>query len=192
MEKDIREQIIDSARKIFAQFGYKKTTVDEIAQSIYKGKSSIYHYFKSKEEIFKGVIKKEYTFLKEKIAIALMNQNLPQEKLRTYILTRLNVLSGLSNFYATLKNDYFECLGLIEELRKRYIIEEIEAVERILQEGMDQGIFVTNNTKVLAHTIITVLKAMEYDWGMAEDKNELEKNVNNMLDMFFYGIVKQR
>ncbi|MBN2535129.1 MAG: helix-turn-helix transcriptional regulator [Spirochaetales bacterium] len=71
MEKDIKELIIDSARKIFARFGFKKTTVDEIANSIHKGKSSIYHYFKSKEEIFKDVIKKEYAYLKERIDEAL-------------------------------------------------------------------------------------------------------------------------
>ena len=191
MEKDVKEQIIDVSRKIFARYGFKKTTMDEIANSLYKGKSSIYHYFKSKEEIFKEVIKKEYTHLKHRIYEALEKQDSPVEKLRTYILTRLKVLLSLSNFYAALKNDYFECLGLIEQIRETYVREEIEIFEGILQEGIDKGVFVIKNKEVTAHTIITVLKALEHDWAMAENRNELEGNVSSMLDIFFYGIVKK-
>ncbi|MBN1699379.1 MAG: TetR/AcrR family transcriptional regulator [Spirochaetales bacterium] len=190
-DMDIKEQIIESARKIFSRYGFRKTTIDEIANAIHKGKSSIYHYFGSKEEIFKGVIKKEYEYLKKKVDEALRNQESPKEKLRAYVLTRLKVLSQLSNFYAALKNDYFECLGLIEAIRIRYVEEEIDTFENILKEGVDRGIFNVKNIKVTAHAIIIALKGLEYAWAMEEDQQELEKNVNNMLDMFFYGIVKQ-
>ena len=191
MEKDIKEQIIDSASKIFARYGFKKTTVDEIADSIHKGKSSIYYYFKSKEEIFKEVVKKEYNYLKQTTKEALKNQESPKEKLRLYILTRLKVLLNLSNIYAALKNDYFECLSLIEEIRDKYIQEEIDEFTKILQEGIDQGIFLIKNTTVTAHSIITVLKGLEYSWAMEEDQSGLEKNVNGLLDIFFYGIIKR-
>ena len=191
MEKDIRTQIIDSAKELFARFGFRKTTVDEIAQSLHKGKSSIYHYFKSKEEIFKEVIKKEYDFLKQSINQALVQQDSPKDKLQIYILTRLDVLSNLSNFYTALRNDYFECLGLIEGIRKQYVLEEIATIKIILQEGMDRGIFNIQHIEVTAQTIISVLKSLEYDWAMEEDKEELVENITNMLDMFFYGIMQR-
>jgi len=44
LEKDVREIIIEAARGIFARFGFRKTTMDEIAQLAHKAKSSIYHY----------------------------------------------------------------------------------------------------------------------------------------------------
>lgn len=191
MQKDIKEQIIDSARKIFAHFGYKKTTVDEIAYSLHRGKSSIYHYFKSKEEIFKDVIKKEYTFLKKSIDEAIKKQDSPIEKLRAYIITRLKVLLDVSNFFAALRNDYFICLGMIEKIREKYVREEIDIFKSILEEGIGKGIFIVKNIDITAHTIITALKGLEHDWAMTENRYELEENVNNMLDIFFYGIVKK-
>ena len=191
MEQDIRQQIVDAARKIFAQYGFRKTTVDEIAASIHKAKSSIYHYFNSKEEIFKAVIKKEYDFFKQKVNEVLQKLESPMEKLRCYILTRLNMLLDLGNFYTALRNDYFECLGLIEELRKQYILDEIEIFENILQEGVDKGLFAVKNVKGTAKTIIRVLKSLEYSWGSEENKEELKANVSDTLDIFLYGVLKR-
>ena len=53
---DMRNTIINSASDVFEKFGFKKTTVDDIAQALRKGKSSIYYYFKSKEEDRKSVV----------------------------------------------------------------------------------------------------------------------------------------
>ena len=50
--KNARELIITVASDIFTRFGFRKTTMDEIASALHKGKSSIYHYFESKEELF--------------------------------------------------------------------------------------------------------------------------------------------
>ncbi|MFW6389223.1 MAG: TetR/AcrR family transcriptional regulator, partial [Marinilabiliaceae bacterium] len=52
----VRIAILKSARELFAKFGYRKTTMEDIAQALRKGKSSLYYYFKNKEEIFQAVI----------------------------------------------------------------------------------------------------------------------------------------
>ena len=64
---DMRNTIVGIASEVFAKFGFKKTTVDDIAQALRKGKSSIYYYFSSKEDIFKAVVDKEADALREKI-----------------------------------------------------------------------------------------------------------------------------
>ncbi len=43
-----RENILKIAREIFSKYGFKKTTLDDIANAVRKGKSSLYYYFKSK------------------------------------------------------------------------------------------------------------------------------------------------
>ncbi|HET6559677.1 MAG TPA: TetR/AcrR family transcriptional regulator, partial [Prolixibacteraceae bacterium] len=44
-----RESILKTAQEIFSKYGYKKTTLDDIANAVRKGKSSLYYYFTSKE-----------------------------------------------------------------------------------------------------------------------------------------------
>jgi AcrR family transcriptional regulator len=56
MEKvDIAERdIINSAKKLMQQYGLKKTTMDDIAKAAVKSKSTLYYYFKDKEDILQG------------------------------------------------------------------------------------------------------------------------------------------
>ena len=56
-KKDLnRENILKIARDIFSKYGFKKTTLDDIANAVRKGKSSLYYYFESKEDLFQAVI----------------------------------------------------------------------------------------------------------------------------------------
>ncbi|MFX0073779.1 MAG: TetR/AcrR family transcriptional regulator, partial [Candidatus Hermodarchaeota archaeon] len=60
MSENKKEQILSAASECFAKFGYKKTTLEDIAQKIGLNKASLYYYFKSKEEIFITIILNEF------------------------------------------------------------------------------------------------------------------------------------
>ncbi|MGM7684214.1 TetR/AcrR family transcriptional regulator [Cytobacillus sp. Hm23] len=52
MVKDRKQLIIDAATKSFSLFGYKATTMDQVAKLANVGKGTIYTFFKNKEELF--------------------------------------------------------------------------------------------------------------------------------------------
>ena len=58
--KKRREEIIQSARTLYETMPYWQITFRDVAQGITFGRSSIYNYFHTKEEIFLGVLQKEY------------------------------------------------------------------------------------------------------------------------------------
>ena len=69
-KKDLnRENILKIAREIFSKYGFKKTTLDDIANAVRKGKSSLYYYFESKEDLFQAVILKEVNILAHELEI---------------------------------------------------------------------------------------------------------------------------
>ncbi len=49
-----REQIINAAREVIGEKGYEQSSVDQIAKRAGLSRSTVYEYFSSKEEIFKG------------------------------------------------------------------------------------------------------------------------------------------
>ena len=51
----IKAKILEGADKLFQKYGLGKTTMEDIAKDAGKGKSTLYYYFKSKEEIKKGI-----------------------------------------------------------------------------------------------------------------------------------------
>jgi AcrR family transcriptional regulator len=57
-----RRQIIAEAVRLFATVGYHRTSMDQIARAAELAKPSLYHYFRSKEDILNGI----YMELQEK------------------------------------------------------------------------------------------------------------------------------
>ena len=49
MKEVKRDQVIEAARKLFHQFGFKKVSMDEIAKEAGVTKKTIYMYFESKD-----------------------------------------------------------------------------------------------------------------------------------------------
>ncbi|MDP4163432.1 MAG: helix-turn-helix domain-containing protein, partial [Bacillota bacterium] len=56
MTVDRKRQIIEAATKSFSQFGYKATTMDQVARLANVGKGTIYTFFKNKDELFDEII----------------------------------------------------------------------------------------------------------------------------------------
>lgn len=77
MAKERREEIIRAAAKRFGRHGSGKTTLDEIARDVRIGKPTIYHYFKSKEDLFYSSAIWEATQFIEDIKAIFNNQDSP-------------------------------------------------------------------------------------------------------------------
>jgi AcrR family transcriptional regulator len=51
-QADKKQELIEAAGQIFLRYGYRKTTLDDLADAVGMRKSSLYHYFSSKDELF--------------------------------------------------------------------------------------------------------------------------------------------
>jgi len=192
IERDIvKEGILDVASIFFSKFGFKKTTIDEIAQAAHKGKSSVYYYFASKEEIFKAVLEKESTVLIEKL-MQVINKNIePEEKFREYIQIRLFSIKELVNFYNAIMSEVLSHLDFIAEIRNKYDSDEIRLIKMILLEGTEKRIFFFRDIEDTATAITTVIKGLELPIYLFNKENDLEQKIAQMTDLILYGIVKK-
>lgn len=142
VSQDTRLAILHAARQRFLHYGYKKTTIDEIAAAAGVGKGTVYLYFAGKEEILLTIVnevKRNVTLQMRAIAASLAA---PEEKLRQMILARI-----LSVYDATNASAHgVEIVG--EMLRPQLMAcgrEEHQAqlalMADVLREGFRQGKF---------------------------------------------------
>jgi AcrR family transcriptional regulator len=192
LDKDeVKDAIVNVARHIFSRFGFRKTTMDEIAIASRKGKSSIYYYFASKEEIFKAVVEKEASIMKDELIKAHDEAESPAQKLKMHVLVRMRTMEKLANFYSAIKDDYLSHLDFIDKIRKKYDQEEIQMMEQILIEGVEKGTFEIEDTALAATAIVTVLKGMEIPlfWGVEEQ--DVERRLDHLIHILFHGVMKR-
>ncbi len=190
-KKAMREAIVDAARYVFARFGYRKTTMDSIARAVRKGKSSVYYYFKNKEEVFLAVVEKEAQGVKDEIKNALSAVSDPKEKLTIYVLTRMRVFYRIAHFYSSFREEYFKEYDFIQRFRESYDRYETKLILDILREGIKKGIFSIPDPVLAANYFVMALKGFEYLWGTEEDIGRLEKKTEAMLEMLYQGILKK-
>jgi len=189
MKTDIRDEIILSAQKRFQRYGFRKTTMDEIAETARKGKSTLYYYFKSKEEVFEAVVEKEALSLRGELEANTANCVLAKEKLAVYIHTRMDGFKNWGNFYEALKDEYLSNLGFIEKIRTKYDKHEIESITQIIKEGIENNEFRALNAELAAKTILVAMKGLEIPlWVEKNDDYYLGTEIHDMLGILFHGI----
>jgi AcrR family transcriptional regulator len=189
--EEAKAKIVEIARSIFTHFGFKKTTMEEIALASRKGKSSIYYYFNSKEDIFKAVVEKEADELRAELLKKIEAIDDPIERLKVYITVRMRKLSKLTNFYTALKSEYLSHLEFIETIRKSYDLDEVRIVSGIIEDGIERGLFAVDDPQLSAIAIVTAMKGLEVPLFINKEHGNFEARLNNLINFLFYGIVKR-
>lgn len=188
----VRASILEAARELFARFGYKKTTMEDIAHALRKGKSSLYYYFKNKEEIFQAVISLEEEFLFNRLREITDSSRSPIDKMRSYVVTRMETIRGLTNYQQALKDDLFGNYEVVGNIREKSEAEEVELLKGIFEEGVADSSFVVKNTQMAAVAIATALKGLEVPLLRSmDDFEEFKIQVENILNILFYGVIKR-
>lgn len=187
----VKELIIEVARDVFSRYGYKKTTMDDIAMGAQKGKSSIYYYFKSKEEIYEAVVDTESNILFDNILSQIEKPVPASEKFKLYVFTRLNKIRELNNFYDVMKNDSLHQLDFILELRNKYSAREINILQNILNEGVKNREFSIQDPELAAIALVTAIKGLETPLLIKGEKRNLEKRIDYVVRILFFGIMRR-
>lgn len=188
---DFKQQIVLVATEVFNRFGYKKTTMDEIAAQLGKGKSSIYYYFKSKEEIFEAVVVKEAALLRNEVRLAIEQTADPKQQIQNYVLTRMKAYKRIVNYNNVLKDNILLHLDFVKEIRDSYDRYQVELVKKILDDGVAADTFEIEDTQLAATGIITALKGFQSPSIEAFNDEEIAVKLDNLLNILFYGITKR-
>jgi AcrR family transcriptional regulator len=189
-KEEFRKKIVLTAGQIFSHYGFRKTTMDEIAKALKMGKSSIYYYFESKEEIFEAVVLHEANILRNELTTAIKSVDSPIEKMKKYVFVRMKAFEKLSNYYNAIFDKNLDHFDFIETIREKYDREELAILRLILYHGSRKNVFSITNSEYTALAIQTTLKGLEVPLFWKKKEVNIESRLNAILDVLFNGILK--
>ncbi len=190
-DREQKAAIISEATNLFFRFGLEKTTMEDIAKTARKGKSTLYYYFKSKEEIFAEVIRAEIAGLKTAIITAVEKETDPYDKFRAFVVTRLDYLNEKGDQYISIKDEHLKHYGFIRDLTSDYSDWEILTIKEMVVYGRDKGLFLVTDTVAICQAIFFALKGLEYPWITNLTRDEIRMSVNTLIDIILKGISRQ-
>lgn len=161
---DRRQEILKAATESFSLFGYKATTIDQVARLANVGKGTIYTFFKNKEELFREIIKRLIVDM-ENAANQAISENHPFQE---------NVHQGLYRLLE-FRLEHQLTIKLFQEQRDigtpivQSMLEKLEKtiltfIQEKIELAIDKGEIKPCDSEVIAFIVLKLYVALIFDW----------------------------
>ncbi|WP_223070453.1 TetR/AcrR family transcriptional regulator [Paenibacillus caui] len=181
---DRRKQIVEAAAKSFSLFGYKATTMDQVAKIANVGKGTIYTFFTNKEELFDEILHNVITEMKTVVLREIRDDQPFFDKL-------YKGLDAMLDF----RSEHELLVKLSQEVREFGTLQAQEAMQRIenvildymerqVIQAVDQGEMIPADPKIVSFVILKLYIALSLDWNklhQALDKEDIKHYFNIFL-----------
>ncbi len=188
MAGNIRESIVAAGAEAFAEYGYDKTTVEDIAHLAHKAKTSVYYYFKGKSEIFDAVIRDEFDRIRHLLeAYRKMPEKGNPDHLRNYLKKRMEVLTDSVLLRKFAPMQYSDSCGepgkSVFSARGEFDSWETEFFNSVCSYGLREGILnPAVRPDTFADMLEMLLKGVEVQFLVSRDREASRATFNEMVN----------
>ena len=180
-----RKEIFDTSVHLILEKGFTETSMREIAAAAGVGKSTLYDYFRSKDEILISYFEGEIQKITE-LAQEIIELDLPiSQKLTRIMGMHLEYLVDNKQLYLRLSIETqrlsMENQQRIQKVRYAYQ----DMLRALIEEGIRLGEFRPVNPLLAARSIFTLLSTAVYT---SRPTGTPEKMMEDAMDIFFKGV----
>jgi AcrR family transcriptional regulator len=195
VRQDIKDLILDAADRLLNQFGYKKMTMDNLAQEIGIAKGTLYLHFPSKEQLVLAHIDRIVYRLLVNLQIIAHGDGSAAERLREMLLTRvLFRFDNVQHYTESLSDLLADIRSSLLQRREKHFALEAKVFAQVLEEGRKDGSFDAEEIQPTANAILLATNSLlPYSLSVNElgRRKELEKKISKIADLILIGLIKR-
>lgn len=195
-----RQQILVSAKRVFSEKGFNKSTMEDIASDAELSPGTLYLYFKNKEELYASLSLRILQYLNIRVEHVNGEEDMdPSQKLDVLIDAMYDVyefdpLIIINLFHLqsseTLKNLSPKLLSEIKELSSK----SLGGIAQIFQEGAENDMFIESHPTALADIFWALFSGVVL-WEASkkvidERKDYLKQTLKIAFELFKRGLEK--
>lgn len=170
-----KNEILDVAEELFTQKGFDDTSTNDIINAIGIARGTLYHHFKSKEEILDAVIERMESHLLATAKMIATDKSIPILQRFTKTIMALNVDTTLGQ--EVIKQVHRPQNALLhQKMQKRLISEVVPIVGNLISEGVTLGIFNTIHPMEAAEMIM-IYSNVAFDEMMELREDEIMRKI---------------
>jgi len=139
-----RSEILDAAKKVFLDRDFAAVTIDEIAEAAAFSRATIYLYFKSKQDVYTGVLLRDMNTLISGLTESLIRTDTVRNNLFRMATSYMNFFRKHPEYFATLSFYFFP--GRREPLPEEAsaniearLADGILSIEEAIKLGIERG-----------------------------------------------------
>lgn len=185
MSVNRKQQIIEAATQSFSLFGYKATTMDQVAKMANVGKGTIYTFFNSKEDLLEEIISSVIIEIKEAAEQSIDENRSFFENVHRALY---RILEFRKQHQLTIKllqevrdigtPTVQEVLHKLDEAILAYIRDKIE-------EAMQKGEIRPCDAEITAFLMLKMYLALVFEWEKKHEPLSKEK-IAELFELYFF------
>jgi AcrR family transcriptional regulator len=184
-----RNQIIDSAARIFARDGFHAARMDDIAAELRLTKAALYYYCESKEDLFVKVIETRVGIAVDALESLEAVHTTASAKIRDAILVHLQVFHQHRDIYTMflgerLRSISSDAASVVDEMGRRFERRWAE----LLEDGITAGEFRTDLDIAVTVKASLSMCNMTLTWFRPDGRLTIEELADRFGDLILGGI----
>jgi AcrR family transcriptional regulator len=193
VREELRETILDAIERLLARYGYRKTTMEDLAREAGIGKGTTYLYFPSKAEVALSSIDRVVRRVTAALRAIGRCDDPPAWRVRQMLVTRVLFRFDSVREYSQSLDEMFEALRpAYLARRQRYFDAEAEIFTEVLIEGRYLGVFAFEDAVATAHTLLLATNSLlPYSLSARElgAREDVEARVTRIADLLLNGLL---
>ncbi|MEH6408672.1 MAG: helix-turn-helix domain-containing protein [Leeuwenhoekiella sp.] len=191
LDESVRRNIIDASKTVFRKYGYAKVTMDDIAKTSGKGRSTLYYYFKNKHDVFAVVALEEYIDIIGPATEAVSKDNSLYENIYTYNTLKLDRLKKKVKEYDHLMHDLRNDDDFFFKIFKIVTEKELVLFKQLLLwavENKDIAHLSSDDLKYLSLAVVTALASLEKEFILYGAIDDMTSRTEWMIRLLIKGL----
>lgn len=158
-----KEYIIETARRVFAEKGYKEVTMKDIVEACEISRGGLYLYFSSTGELFEEVLRLEQQDEGEEFAKGMPEDAAPSDILALFLKEQKKELLSKKPSLTIAVYEYFFAnkIPAKENLLKQQFDTAVYVIEKLIAAGVEAGEFYCEDPRRAASNIMYVLEGLK-------------------------------
>jgi AcrR family transcriptional regulator len=184
-----REQILETAAKLFAEHGYANADTQLLAEKLGVGKGTIYRYFPSKEEVFLAAADRVMQLLHERVDTGIRGIDDPLDRIATAIHAYLAFFAEHPEFVELLMQERAQFKDRTKptyfQHREARVQQWRQLYRALIADGRVRDMPVERITDVMSDLVYGTMFT-NYFTGQRKPS---EAQARDILDVVFHGIL---
>lgn len=186
--EDRQAQLLEIAGRLFAQRGFKGTSLRDIADEAQITKAALYYHFPNKEAMYDRIVLHGLEILLDSVMNATAREQTATGKVRAFMLTTADYytrnrdawITGSNAFHTTEESDA-RVKGLV--LRDQYE----KHLRHCIQQGMASGEFRAVDAAIAGRLLLSSINSMSR-WHKVDGPMSAQDVVEQFLDIILSGL----